>query len=163
MFYHTAWEDMDLAPQPIWFMQDERSCWFVIGESPDSPLSPEAQGNCTISDDKSEATFTRIDDPDSPVTLTAVEDYGGGLLEPQAVFKWFGEDEHGTVYVWEKPDEWETDMMFYWTGFAELGYEAMPIWFFVTEDSCAFSIGIQYNYDPESIGGCVIADDYSSA
>lgn len=49
-------------------------------------------------------------------------------------------------------------MMFWHPVFEEMNIEAEPIWFFQTEDpyTCLFSIGEQFNYDPNRQGGCSI-------
>lgn len=35
----------------------------------------------------------------------------------------------------------DTPFMFYWTGFEEMGLPPLPIWYFIGDDYCKFSIG----------------------
>jgi hypothetical protein len=35
----------------------------------------------------------------------------------------------------------DTPFMFYWTGFEEMGLPPLPVWYFIGDDYCKFSIG----------------------
>jgi len=85
-----------------------------------------------------------------------VDDFGAGELEPVAVRKWTDGD---AMYVWEQPQQDETDLMFFWDGFHLMGVDPQPIWFFIGEDYCKFSIGEQYGYDPEATGTCELNEE----
>lgn len=60
-----------------------------------------------------------------------------GRLEPTAVNRWTDGD---TLFIWEKPDQTETDFVFYWSGYKENDQTPLPIWFDL-DDGCYFSIG----------------------
>lgn len=95
-------------------------------------------------------------------SLNLVDDFGAGDLEPEADMKWTDGSE---VYVWMKPkhkDHYETPFMFYWTGFEDMKLPPLPVWFDVSEDSCTFVVGDQYNKDPESKGTCTIDEEKQS-
>ena len=64
--------------------------------------------------------------------------FGWGEKEPEALSKWHS----GDFYIWEDGE-----------------HGIFPLWMFISDDKCHFSIGDQFNYDPNSVGGCELGRD----
>jgi hypothetical protein len=94
MFYWTGMKEMNLPPLPIWFDLSEDSCSFVVGDQ--YSHKDEAHGTCTIDEEAKTGTMTFADG--STVSVNAVDDFGAGELEPEAVSKWTDGSE---IYVWQ--------------------------------------------------------------
>lgn len=94
MFYWTGMKEMNLPPLPIWFDLSEDGCTFVVGDQ--YTHKDEAHGTCSI--DKEAKTGSMTFHDGSTVSMNAVDDFGAGEYEPEAVAKW---TDGSAIYVWQ--------------------------------------------------------------
>ena len=83
-------------------------------------------------------------DPDNTIVIPSVDGFGWGYYEPEAISKWNG----GDYYIWQNG------------GHDYVPPEVVaPLWMFISDDKCHFSISDQFNFDPNAYGGCELGLD----